>query len=199
MVIKCSYCNSKASKKNNLFVSKKTNPRTGKAIEVKDASFMECPECSHSWMTEEQEAYLESEIAKQSRYQMTPEQIAILREGLPFKTKRALADFLCLNSKAFSHWEKGKSAPSDAYDLLLRLAARSQENLDFISSLHVKNFAFSIEDYPVIKRNFVVASRVGNIEEDKLMKGQPSGYLKTSMQNEKGSLSKSVNDHAMAA
>lgn len=200
MVIKCNYCNSKVNKKTYVFTSNKINPRTGRSIEVKDASYLECPECAHTWMTEEQEAYLESEVSKQSRHQMTPDQIRLLREGLPFKTKRAVADFLCFNGKAFSHWENGTSAPNDAYDLLLRLAARSQDNLDFISYLHSKSFAFNIEDYAVVKTSFVVASQLGKIEESKLMETQPSGYFKTSVAKaDKGPLPTAGNDYAMVA
>ena len=65
MVINCHYCSTKAAKKTYNFVSNKLNPRTNKVIEVKDACFLECPNCSHTWMTEEQEAHIETEIAKQ--------------------------------------------------------------------------------------------------------------------------------------
>ena len=153
MKMNCPVCNSRAKLNQFVHVSSAMNPLTTSPIEVKDAARFDClnPECNHSWMTDDQEAHLGACIAKYSRYRLTPKEVTVLREGLPFKTKKHLADFLCLNSKAFIKWERGYTEMNDAYELLFRLAARSKDNLDFIYSLHQKHFSFDVEDYLAIK------------------------------------------------
>lgn len=160
MKVICNYCDSPTRKETFVFRSSRVDPRTGQAIVIQDAPHFQCTnqQCGHAWMSEEHEDYIEAAVSKRARYRLTPEEIGVIRKGLPFHTKRELADFLGLNSKAFSKWENGYTEINDAYDLLLRLAARSNENLDFIKYLHEHSFQFKVEDYQALHSGHVPGS-----------------------------------------
>lgn len=149
--MKCPICSSKEislRKEEYRAPFKRSN---GEDIIVKDVSVSECDDCGESWMSSAEWKKVEGAVER-ARYEvLTPGQIREFRESLPFKTKKELASFLCLNEKAFVKWEKGYSEPNRAYDLLLRLAARSRENFEFIKNLHDKHFKFDKKDYHFLR------------------------------------------------
>jgi len=125
---------------------------TNKNIIVKNVKSYECldRECGHTWIPNNQEERIYATIRRRTRNSLTPKEIKTIREALPFVTKSEVAGFLNLNTKAFIKWEKGYTAPNDAYDLLLRLVVYSKDNLEFIQTLHDKNFAFDVSDYELL-------------------------------------------------
>lgn len=150
MKVNCPHCSTRAKKINFKYESSKIDFRTKEKIVIDDASFFECmnQECQNSWMSEAQSEYIEQEVSKRERARLNQEQIVHLRGLLPSRTKKAAAQFLGINEKAFTRWEKeGDLVLNDAYDLLLRLACRSQDNINFIKHLHEIKFAFNSSDY----------------------------------------------------
>lgn len=130
------------------------NPSTGSEIIIDEARAYECSHCHMQWLTAAQEAQIEKEILKKIYSPLSSDEIGRIRHALPINSKKGLANFLCLNDKAFVHWEGGKSAPNPAYDLLLRLIAHSKENYEFVESLHKKGFRFDPSDYYFLRETF---------------------------------------------
>lgn len=148
MKILCPICKGRTQEYREApFRTGRKNPASGKEIVIKEAFSYCCMNCKFEWLTKAQEEKIEKEIFKQIYKPIKSENIARLRNSLPISTKKALANFLCLNEKAFVHWEKEGAAPNPAYDLLLRLVARSEDNFNFVKKLHEKGFEFDPEDY----------------------------------------------------
>ena len=149
---KCPMCKGKTKIVMETYNSKKLDAKTGEKIVVKDIPIYVCEDkqCEHTWLPSDLENKIDREIAKRSRFDLSCDEIRLIRESLPFSTKLEVANFLSLNEKAFTKWELGHSEPNRAYDLLLRLCAFSQRNVDFIRVLHKKNFKFDPNDYELI-------------------------------------------------
>jgi len=148
---KCPFCNHKVVEKEFSFTSGKKDPITQENIVIPNAKAFCCTNCNESWFSESHQEFINLYIQKKLFTPLGPKDIALIRESLPFKTKKQLADFLCLNDKAFVKWEKSYSAPNPAYDILLRLVAYSEENFKFIKHLHSINFKFNPADYHYTK------------------------------------------------
>lgn len=147
MKIKCPFCGQLASEKRFNFLQPNANPVTGESFLVKDAKCFHCDTCHEEWFNKSQEDFIQDSVDRALRKPLTPSEIKFMRESLPFKTKKQVADFLCLNSKAFVRWENGYAEPNMANDLLLRLVTFSEANLNFVKRLHETNFAFNPGDY----------------------------------------------------
>lgn len=163
----CLFCNHKAIEETQKFVSGKKNPETGENIIVPDAKAFVCSNCKESWFTETHQKYIDRYIQKILFTPLKPEEIKLIRKSLPFITKKQLADFLCLNEKAFVKWEKSYSTPNSANDLLLRLIARSEDNLKFVEYLHSINFKFNEKDYYYTKKYKTITS--GTVESNHIL------------------------------
>jgi len=142
MKIKCPFCGQFASEKKFDYLYHNANPVTGESVVVKDAKCFHCESCHEEWFNKAQEDSIQDFVDRAMRKPLTPMEIKQIRESLPFKTKKEVADFLCLNSKAFVRWENGYTGPNMANDLLLRLVAYSEANFNFVKKLHETNFAF---------------------------------------------------------
>lgn len=153
--LKCPICASKANRSSVDYPTGVRSAKLGHEIVVPGVSFFKCSdaECAFEWMPGREDDRIRSYISKYSVEVATPPMIARLREiigkAIGAHTKTSVAEFLLLNAKAFSRWETGKDEISPAYDLLLRLAAHSKENVEFIQNLHSKGFAFEENDYEV--------------------------------------------------
>ena len=152
-VRKCPMCDGKTKVDLQEFKSGKIDPRTNKEIVVKDIKAYSCEDsdCWFTWLPNDEEKRIEQTVATRSRFDLSKDDICRLRESLGFDTKFRASKFLCLNDKAFTKWELGYSEPNRAYDLLLRLAAFSKDNVNFIKKLHDKSFKFDPEDYELIR------------------------------------------------
>ena len=150
---KCPICNNKANPIIEEYTSSKIDPRNNQKISVKNVATYSCTnsECGHTWLPLAEEQKIDHHIDSLSRFDLDMKQITLLRESLGFNTKAQAAKFLCLNEKAFTRWELGYSCPNRAYDLLLRLAAFSKNNFNFIKEQHEKNFKFNPNDYQLVK------------------------------------------------
>ena len=153
---KCPMCKNNVAPTAQDFSSGKTNARTKEEIVVKDVAIYSCTnsDCEHRWMPIAEEQRIDCEIATLSRLDLNRDDIILLRKALGFKTKSQASKFLCLNEKAFTKWELGYSEPNRAYDLLLRLAAFSKDNFNFINDLHKEYFIFEPNKYELIN-NYV--------------------------------------------
>ena len=152
MKIKCPLCDK--SEINEIvfdFETSQIDPVRKEKIVVKNARKFECSACQTQWFSRSQEEYVDNHISKVLHKPLSTEEIQVIRKSLPFRTKKQLADFLCLNEKAFVRWEKGYNRPNLAYDLLLRLVAFSEENYLFMKTLHEKNFRFDQQDYYFVR------------------------------------------------
>ena len=148
MKIICPICKAPAIEyRESPFHTGRKNPATGREIVIEEAFSYCCSECNFEWLTKAQEERIERDIFKVIYTPISQDNISKLRNALPIKTKKGLANFLCLNEKAFVHWENGNGAPNPAYDLLLRLIARSEDNFKFVKELHQKGFKFDPKDY----------------------------------------------------
>lgn len=148
MKVLCPICKATAQEyKESPFRTGRRNPSTGKEIIIAEAYSYSCTKCQFEWITKAQEEKIERDIFKEVYIPIAPNNITKLRNALPIKTKKGLANFLCLNEKAFVHWENGNGKPNPAYDLLLRLIARSEDNFKFVKELHEKGFKFDPKDY----------------------------------------------------
>jgi len=150
-VIKCPLCNSEVQQRLSSYHSGESD-LSGNEIIVSDAKMNYCKnsECEHSWLPHSEEERIDLVVLQKSRNFLKPDQIAKIREALGFSTKTAASNFLTLNSKAFTKWEQGYTEPNTANDLLMRLAAFSEANFNFIKDLHRKKFAFDSQDYELI-------------------------------------------------
>lgn len=162
---KCQFCGSKSLPEHKDYTSKKLDKITNEPIVVTGVANYKCTneECLHTWLPLDEERRIDKEIYERSRYDLTSEEIKTIRECLPFSTKRKAAEFLCLNEKAFTKWEKDSCSISRANDLLLRLCAHSQSNFDFIKHLHQSSFKFVKEDYELICKSFELEWRYNRI------------------------------------
>lgn len=149
---KCPVCRSNAVSELQEYKSGKVDKDTHQEIVVGNIEIYKCcnEDCQHTWLPIDQERKIDRAVARESRFDLLPDQISLIRQSLPFDNKFEAADFLCLNEKAFTKWELGVSEPNRAYDLLLRLAVYSRDNLAFVRHLHEKNFRFDLSDYQVI-------------------------------------------------
>lgn len=147
----CPVCDSSIDERDYTYTSTKTDIKTGKRILVDIKEFY-CSnkDCGFSWLPADQEKKIETTVALHSRYDLKTDEIKMIRESLPFENKFQAASFLCLNEKAFTRWELEYSDPNRAYDLLLRLAAHSHSNMNFIKHLHKTDFKFDPCDYQTI-------------------------------------------------
>jgi DNA-binding transcriptional regulator YiaG len=156
----CPLCSSKSKNIQYVYKSSSLDVETNNPIIVDDAEYSQCTNanCNQTWISKTQEKYVDDIIAKRSFKALIPSEITLIRKCLPLKTKKAIADFMCLNEKAFVKWENGYSTPNRAYDLLLRLIAYSEENFKFIQTLHDKNFKFEASDYHFIRNKVLHSS-----------------------------------------
>lgn len=150
-VIKCPLCNSEVEQRLSSYHSGESDLSDNEII-VSDVKMNYCKnsECEHSWLPHSEEERIDLVVLQRSRNFLKPDQIAKIREALGFSTKTAASNFLTLNSKAFTKWEQGYTEPNTANDLLMRLAAFSEANFNFIKDLHNKKFAFDSQDYELI-------------------------------------------------
>lgn len=148
----CPICKGSASAEVETYHSSKKNWKTNEEIIVSDVEVYLCrnSECGHRWLPADQERKIDRTVSQAVRYDLQPDEVRLIRESLKFENKFETADFLCLNEKAFTKWELGYTAPNRAYDLLLRLSARSWDNYRFIQKLHDTNFTFAASDYQLI-------------------------------------------------
>jgi DNA-binding transcriptional regulator YiaG len=155
---KCPICNQRATPEYGDYKSKKRDKITNEFIVVKDVPTFNCTnqDCLHSWLPSDEERRIDREVYERSRFDLTPDEVRLIRECLPFSTKRKAADFLCLNEKAFTKWERDYCNPNRANDLLLRLCAYSEDNLNFIKHLHKTSFRFVKEEYELICNKFEI-------------------------------------------
>ena len=161
---KCPMCKGKTKIIMETYNSKKLDAKTGQKIVVKDVPIYVCEDkqCEHTWLPSDVEKEIDRKIAKRSRFDLSRDEIRLIRKSLPFSTKLEVANFLSLNEKAFTKWELGHSEPNRAYDLLLRLCAFSQRNVDFIRELHKKNFKFDPNDYELIPSKLSAISKIAS-------------------------------------
>jgi len=148
----CVVCSTKVTPSYSDFRTGKLNVYTGKEIVVPHVAEYECTnsECKHSWLPADEEERIDLAIAQNSRFALSSHEIAQIRLSLGFSKKTKASQFLCLNEKAFTKWEKVRSEPNWAYDLLLRLAVHSKSNYSFIKHLHETNFKYDPSDYELI-------------------------------------------------
>lgn len=149
--IKCPLCHSDVEQRSTTYNSGETD-LLGHEIVVPDVKVNYCKnsECEHSWLPSAEEERIDLYILQKSRKFLEPEHVKLIRESLGFSTKTAAANFLTLNSKAFTKWENGYTEPNPANDLLMRLAVFSEANFNFIKDLHAKKFVFDPLDYEMI-------------------------------------------------
>lgn len=149
--IKCPLCSSDVEQRAATYNSGETD-LSGNEIIVPDVKVNYCKnaECEHSWLPSAEEERIDLYVLQRSRKFLEPAHVGMIRESLGFATKTAAANFLTLNSKAFTKWENGYTEPNTANDLLMRLAVFSETNFNFIKDLHAKKFAFDPIDYEMI-------------------------------------------------
>lgn len=149
--IKCPLCNSDVEQRATTYNSGETD-LLGYEIIVPDVKVNYCKnaECEHSWLPSAEEERIDLYVLQRSRKFLEPDQVRLIRESLGFSTKTAAANFLTLNSKAFTKWENGYTEPNPANDLLMRLAVFSEANFNFIKDLHSKKFIFDSHDYEML-------------------------------------------------
>lgn len=178
----CPMCDGKTKAVFQEYASGESDAKTGEEIIVKDVAVHACqdPECEHTWLPSDEEKRIDKEVASRSRFDLGRDEIRLIRESLPFKTKYEVAKFLSLNEKAFTKWELGRTEPNRAYDLLLRLSVFSRENLKFIERLHKKSFRFDPGDYELIRdakplegKSFMVSEQRYVLVESKVKHGVP--------------------------
>ncbi len=149
----CPECENKFVKVIEPFESTKLDADTGKKIIIKDAFYFKCSNknCGHTWVPSEEISRIENIIFNKSWRKLNVEQITQIRESFGFATKSRASRFLGLNEKAFVKIEKGSYSELNlSTDLLLRLAAFSKQNFNFIKSLHDEGFAFNKFDYEML-------------------------------------------------
>jgi len=149
---KCPICGSSAKAQVQSYSTGKKDKYLSREIVAEGIEIFECIniDCQHRWLPLDQERKIDQLVARETRFDLLPKEISLIRESLPFSTKYQTAEFLCLNEKAFTKWELGYSGPNRAYDLLLRLAVFNRENFVFIQHLHKTNFQFNPNDYQLI-------------------------------------------------
>lgn len=149
---KCPLCGSIAKAQIQNYPTGKLDKHASHEIIVEDVEVFNCENssCNHVWLPIDQERRIDQTVANETRFDLMPSEISLIRESLPFSTKFQTANFLCLNQKAFTKWELGYSGPNRAYDLLLRLSVFSRQNFAFIQHLHETNFQFNPDDYQLI-------------------------------------------------
>lgn len=152
-VIKCSLCSGEAEQRFIDFESGEFD-LNGAEIVVPSVKINFCKnnDCEHSWIPASEEERVNQYVLKRSREFLEAEQVKLIREALGFTMKSSAANFLTLNSKAFTKWEHGYTEPNTANDLLMRLAVFSEQNYKFISDLHEKKFKFDPLDYELIAK-----------------------------------------------
>ncbi len=152
-IVACDICNSKAELKQKDYQSGE-NDTHGVEIIVPNVNLFYCTnsECNHTWLPTAEEDRIEKYILQKSRNYLKVDEIELLRKAMNFSTKTAAANFLTLNSKAFTKWENSYTDLNSANDLLLRLAVFSDSNFNFIKELHNKKFQFDPNDYQLVSR-----------------------------------------------
>ena len=151
--MKCISCNSKKIKTMISDFNTKATDFRGDLIFVKSVESFKCEVCEETWISPLELKRIQTTIEKNQNEVLSPELIKMIRESLPISSKQDLSAFLCLNEKAFVKWEKGYTELNRAYDLLIRLIARSQDNFNFVQELHNKKFKFDPKDYHFTKKN----------------------------------------------
>lgn len=155
--MKCKSCNKETViELTEDFDTRELNYKNEKII-VKNVKSFKCSSCEEDWIESSELARVRAEIERQKYEVLSPELITKIRKALPITTKRELADFLCLNEKAFVKWEKGHYEQNRANDLLLRLIAFSKDNFEFVQKLHEKKFKFEASDYHFLKHIKIAA------------------------------------------
>ncbi|MGR3318059.1 MAG: helix-turn-helix domain-containing protein [Candidatus Anammoxibacter sp.] len=162
---KCPICSNGIKIIETDYKSKKIDKDTQEKIVVKNVKLYSCQnkKCQHTWLPSREEERIRSVIRKRTRHLLIPEEVKMIREALlPGMTKMEAADLFNLNTKAFIKWEQeGKyTTPSAAFDLLLRLVAYKEDNLEFIKRLHKKDFAFDLEDYEFFGGKYSIKNKV---------------------------------------
>lgn len=150
--MKCEFCKSKINTEVFDYESPTLDFETKEPILVPGVKLYKCSndECGHSWIPAAEEKKIDLKVAQRSRERLGSKEIALFRESLGFSTKSEAANFLNLNTKAFVKWENEHFEPNDAYDLLIRLVARSRDNFEFVKHLHATNFKFVPTDYELL-------------------------------------------------
>lgn len=149
--LKCPICLGKAKIVTRDYKSGKFTPNKEKII-VKDVKYEKClnPKCKNVVLPSSEEDRIDHTISRLENHTLTSRDIKLIRESLGIGHQVRSARLLCLSDKAFARWEKNASKMNRAYDLLLRLVARSADNLNFIKSLHKKKFKFNHADYELL-------------------------------------------------
>lgn len=148
----CPICKNKSFAELRSYSTGYFDRSTGEEIVVPNVEIYQCSDegCGHRWLPSDQERKIDKITAERSRYDLVSDEIRTIRESFPFDNKFQVANFLCLNEKAFTRWELGYSEPNRAYDLLLRLSAHSVDNFNFVKHLHETNFKFDASDYELV-------------------------------------------------
>lgn len=155
---KCLLCENKLKQKTKDFISSRLNVKTGQPIIVKNVIEYYCADdnCDYGFLPPSEEKKINDKISRESRHDLTGEQITKFRESFGFSTKFQAADFLCLNEKTFTRWESSEYQNINrSTELLLRLVARSKDNFDFINHLHKTHFKFVEADYEMLNSSLI--------------------------------------------
>ena len=154
---RCGFCGKSLKKRVEDFKTSVLNAKTNKEIIVKKVEDYICSDktCDYSILPISEDKRINRQVEKERRHYLKGDEITLLRkkiaERLDFSSKYQVADFLCLNEKAFTRWESTDyESIKKSTELLIRLAAHSKENLDFIQKLHKTNFEFKSEHYSVL-------------------------------------------------
>lgn len=151
--LKCPICLGKAKVVTRNYKSGRFTP-TKKEIVVKGVRHEKClnSKCKNVVLPSSEEDRIDHTISRLENHTLSSKDVKLIRKSLGVSHQVRSARFLCLSDKAFARWEKDASNMNRAYDLLLRLAARSADNLNFIKSLHKKKFKFDHSDYELVNR-----------------------------------------------
>lgn len=147
---KCPMCSSAIKVQTEDFNSSKYDTSGNPIVIPIKVNYCTNSNCEHTWISHHEEMRVDKAVKSAARYRLQQKEIEDIRKSLNFPTRAEAAQFLNLNEKAFTKWEKGYFPLSDAYDLLLRLAVYSKSNYEFIHQLQTKQFEFEIEDYELL-------------------------------------------------
>jgi DNA-binding transcriptional regulator YiaG len=157
-------CNSAIKVQTENYTSSKVDTKGNPIVIPMKVNYCTNSTCSHSWIAHHEEVRVDKAIKSASRYRLGQKEIQSIRNALNFSTRSEAANFLSLNEKAFTKWEKGYFPMNDAYDLLLRLSVHSRSNFEFIKQLQEKQFKFETEDYELLCEKSGLAWRYAKAE-----------------------------------
>src|SRR3989338_1445032 len=173
---KCQACSSGFTEEVSDFETGVLDKDTDRQIIVPSVLTLTCSNksCGYSFLPHDQEEKIDLIVARRTNHTLTPDEIALIRQSLPFRTKFDAAKFLGLNSKAFTKWEGGYTELNQAYDILLRLVAFDRRNLQFLNELHAKKFRFDLNDYQLIclKQGLKLAYPVFSVVTDEVFESK---------------------------